>query len=77
MVRKNIDKNSEIMQDIDLMEQLEYYHKPRKKKRIDQRILIGVAVILVVIIALLLVNVRSCLLREILFLRFLRKIKKY
>lgn len=40
--------------DIDLMEELDYYQKPKQKKGIDQRVLIGCALGLVVVIGLLL-----------------------
>ena len=42
------------MYDIDLMEELEYYQKPQQKKGIDQKVVIGCALGLVVIIGLLL-----------------------
>ena len=35
------------MLDIDLMEELDYYQKPQKKKGIDQKIILGVALALV------------------------------
>ena len=54
MFRKKSENNSEIMQGIDLMEELEYYHKPTQKRGIDQRLVIGVAVVLVAIAAILL-----------------------
>ena len=50
---KKPNKQKEMF-DIDLMEELEYYQKPKLQKRIDQRVIIGVAFGLVVIIGLLL-----------------------
>ena len=42
------------MIDIDLMEELDYYQKPKKKKGVDQKVVIGGALGLVVVIGLLL-----------------------
>ena len=50
---KKTNKKAEIY-DIDLMEELDYYQKPKPKKGIDQRIVIGCALGLIVIIGLLL-----------------------
>lgn len=50
---KKPNKQNEMF-DIDLMEELEYYQKPKPQKRIDQRVILGVAFGLVVIIGLLL-----------------------
>lgn len=50
---KKTNKQKEMF-DIDLMEELEYYQKPKPQKGIDQRVIIGVAFGLVVIIGLLL-----------------------
>ena len=50
---RKLNKKSE-MYDIDLMEELDYYQKPKPKKRIDQKVIIGGAVGLIVIFGLLL-----------------------
>ena len=42
------------MFDIDLMEELEYYQKPKPRRGVDQRVILGAALGLVVIIGLLL-----------------------
>lgn len=44
----------EQMTDIDLMEELEYYRKSDKKKGIDQKVILGIALVLVLLIGLLL-----------------------
>ena len=50
---KKMNKKTEIF-DIDLMEELDYYQKPKPKKGVDQKVIIGCALGLVVIIGLLL-----------------------
>ena len=50
---KKPNKQNEMF-DIDLMEELEYYQKPKPKRGIDQRVVLGAALGLVVIIGLLL-----------------------
>ena len=50
---KKLNKITEIF-DIDLMEELDYYQKPKPKKGVDQKVIIGCALGLVVIIGLLL-----------------------
>ncbi|MDO4531591.1 MAG: FtsQ-type POTRA domain-containing protein [Bacillota bacterium] len=54
MFRKKTEKTRDKIEDIDLMEELEYYHKPVRKKGIDHRILMGGAVALVAVIGILL-----------------------
>lgn len=51
--KKKPNKKAEIY-DIDLMEELEYYGKPARKKGIDQKLILGLALVLVLIIGLLL-----------------------
>ena len=50
---KKSNKRTEIY-DIDLMEELDYYQKPKAKKGIDQKVVIGCVVALVVVFGLLL-----------------------
>ena len=50
---KKPNKKAEIY-DIDLMEELEYYQKPKPKKGVDQRVIIGVVLVLLGIIGVLL-----------------------
>ena len=50
---KKPNKKAEIY-DIDLMEELEYYQKPKPKKGVDQRVIIGVVRVLLGIIGVLL-----------------------
>ena len=50
---KKPNKKTE-MYDIDLMEELDYYQKPKPKKGLDQKIVIGCVLGLVVVIGILL-----------------------
>ena len=52
--KKKSKKMNKQMIDIDLMEELDYYQKPKKKKGVDQKVVIGGALGLVVVIGLLL-----------------------
>ena len=57
MFRKKKSKKSNKRQDmfdIDLMDELDYYQKPKPKKGVDQKVIIGVALALVAVIGLLL-----------------------
>lgn len=50
---KKVNRKTE-MYDIDLMDELEYYQKPKPKKGVDQKVIIGCALGAVVVIGLLL-----------------------
>ncbi|MBQ2413270.1 MAG: FtsQ-type POTRA domain-containing protein [Anaerotignum sp.] len=50
---KKSNKRQEMF-DIDLMDELDYYQKPKPKKGVDQKVIIGVALALVAVIGLLL-----------------------
>ena len=56
MLRKKSKKKNRKAEiyDIDLMEELEYYQKPKPKKGVDQRVIIGVVLVLLGIIGVLL-----------------------
>ena len=52
--KKKSKKQNKQMIDIDLMDELDYYQKPKQKKGVDQKVVIGVALGIVLVVGLLL-----------------------
>lgn len=52
--KKKSKKQNKQMIDIDLMDELDYYQKPKQKKTVDQKVVIGAGLAIVLVIGLLL-----------------------
>ena len=52
--KKKSKKQNKQMIDIDLMDELDYYQKPKQKKTVDQKVMIGAGLAIVLVIGLLL-----------------------
>ena len=52
--KKKSKKQNKQMIDIDLMDELDYYQKPKQKKMVDQKVVIGAGLAIVLVIGLLL-----------------------